>query len=62
MKIKEPNENIELLIEMIVGALQEEGYETTRFSDTRTLYTSAYDALEVLTPDGSYFMVDIDKR
>ncbi|WP_313413157.1 hypothetical protein [Sedimentibacter sp.] len=62
MKIKKHNEDIELLIDLLVGALQEEGYEVTRFSETRTLYTSAYDALEVLAPDGSYFMVDIDEK
>lgn len=59
MKIKKQNEDIELLIDLLVGTLQEEGYEVTRFSDTQTRYTSAYDALEILSLDGGQFVVDV---
>lgn len=39
------DERAELLIDLLEGALQEEGYKTIRMSDTNKLNTTSYDCL-----------------
>lgn len=41
------DERAELLIDMLEGALQEEGYKTIRMSDTKEYSTTDYDCLIV---------------
>ena len=46
------DERAELLIELIEGALQAEGYKTIRMSETEKYITSAYD--EIIVKDWKY--------
>lgn len=39
------DDRAELLIDLLEGALQEEGYKTIRMSDTNELHTTSYDCL-----------------
>ena len=55
----EKHENTELLIDLIQGALEEEGYETKRYSDGDRHHTTAYDAIMVKSFDGNYYTLDI---
>lgn len=59
---KKHDEDVELLIDLLIGALQEEGYEVFRFKDSKKHYTTAYDVLEIKRNDGVYFNITIDKR
>lgn len=56
------DDNTELLIELIQGALEEDGYKTKRFSDSDKHHTTSYDAIEVKGYDGNYYTITIDKR
>ena len=51
----------ELLIELLQGALEEEGYKTKRFSDSKMHLTSAYDAIEIKGYNG-YFTILVEQR
>ena len=60
---KKHDEDSELLIDLLIGSLQEEGYEVLRFMDgKRYSMTNTYDALEIKRADGVYFNICIDKR
>lgn len=59
---KKYNEDTELLIDLLTGALQEEGYEIFRYYDSKKHYTTAYDTLEIKRHDNVYFNITIDKR
>ena len=41
------SERTELLIDLLVGALHEEGYKAVRMSDTEKFHTTAYDGIIV---------------
>ena len=41
------DERAELLIDLLVGALHEEGYKAVRMSDTEKYHTTAYDGIIV---------------
>lgn len=56
------DDNTELLIDLIQGALEEEGHKTKRFSDSDKHRTTSYDAIEVKGYDGNYYTIIIDKR
>lgn len=58
---KKFDEDTELLIDLIEGALQEEGYEVLKYSDSKKHHTTADDALVVKRYDGIYFEVTIDR-
>lgn len=64
MKINDKcrDEKAELLIELLEGALQEEGYQTIRMSETENHATSAYEALIVKDwrVSGGIFTISID--
>lgn len=53
--------NTELLIELLQGSLEEEGYETKRYSDSKKYYTSAYDCIMVKGNDGNFYEITISK-
>lgn len=59
---KKYDEDSELLIDLLIGCLKEEGYEVLRFQDSKRYSTSAYDSLEVKRHDGVYFNINIDKH
>lgn len=59
---KTRDENTELMIDLIQGALEEEGCETKRFSDSDKHKTTDYDAIEVKGYDGNYYTINISKR
>ena len=55
------DENTELLIDLIIGALEEEGYEVLRYKDSKMHNTTGYDCLSVKRADGVYFTIDVEK-
>ncbi len=55
------DDETELLVDLIEGALQEEGYEVLRYSDSKKHFTTADDALAVKRHDGIYFKLTIDR-
>ena len=56
------NERAEILIDLLEGALQEEGYKTIRMSETSNYSTTSYDALIVKDWKfgGGIFTISID--
>ena len=56
------DERAELLIDLLEGALQEEGYKTIRMSETSNYCTTSYDALIVKDWKfgGGIFTISID--
>lgn len=56
------DEKAELLIELLEGTLQEEGYKTIRMSETENYATSSYEALIVKDwrIGGGIFTITID--
>lgn len=60
--MKRFDENTELLIELIQGALEEEGYQAKRHSNSDNHLTTSYDCIEVKGYDGNYYCISIDKR
>jgi len=59
---KKYDEDSELLINLLVGCLEEEDYEVLRFNESKKYSTTAYDELEVKRFDGVYFNISIGKR
>lgn len=59
--VKGYDKDTELLVDLLEGSLQEEGYEVLRYSDSEKHYTTADDALAVKRHDGIYFTVTIDR-
>jgi hypothetical protein len=55
------DKDTKLIVDLIEGALQEEGYEVLRYSDSKKHYTTADDALAVKRYDGIYFTVTINR-
>lgn len=53
--------NTELLIDFLQGCLEEEGYETKRYSDGKKYYTSAYDCIVVKGNDGNFYEITISE-
>ena len=54
--------NTELFIELIQGALEEEGFQTKRYSDgDKYTVTSAYDAIMVKGADGNYYELTVSE-
>lgn len=51
----------ELLIDLIQGALEEEGCRTKRFSDGDTYFTTSYDCIMVEDADGNHYKLTIDE-
>ncbi len=51
----------ELLIDLIQGALEEEGHLTKRYSDGNTHFTTAYDCIMVKGADGNYYTLTVDE-
>lgn len=47
--------NTELVIDLIQGELEADGYRTKRYSDSRNHETSAYDCIVVKGADGNYY-------
>lgn len=56
----EYDENIEQLIDLLVGATKEEGYEVKRYSEIKGLGVTTYDGLKIKGFDGTVFSVLID--
>lgn len=63
MRIENIHKGAELLIDLIQGALEEEGHETKRYSDSKKYDTSAYDCIVIKGNDGNYYelMVSISQ-
>lgn len=59
--MKNYEEETELLIDLLVGCLEEEGYEVLKYSDSQKHKTTAYECLEIRR-DSNYFNLMIDKR
>jgi len=56
---KERHLNTELLIELIQGALEEEGYETKRYSDGTHYATTNYDYIMIKGANEDYWGLDV---
>ena len=56
------DENTELLIDLLIGALEEEGYEVLRYKDSKIHHTTGYDCLSVKRADCVYFTICINKN
>jgi len=59
--MNEYDEDSELLIDLLIGSLEEEGYEVLRFSNSKKYSTTAYDVLEVKRFDDVCFRISVDK-
>lgn len=58
---KEINQTLELIIELVEGLIQEEGFRTLKFSDTENLSTTAYDCLVFKDREGQEYTIIFDK-
>lgn len=58
--MKQFDESTELLIDLLEGALQEDGYEVVRYSNSKKHGCTSYDTL-ALKRDNEYFKIAIDK-
>lgn len=58
----EYNEQLELVIDMLEGIMQEEGYKTLRFSNTNNKHsTTTYDCLVLRDREGKEFTINFDE-
>lgn len=53
--------NTELVIDLVQGALEEDGYKTKRYSDSRKYETSSYDCIIVKGADGNYYELTVSE-
>lgn len=53
--------NTELVIDLVQGALEEDGYKTKRYSDSRKYETSAYDCIVIKGEDGNYYELTVSE-
>lgn len=53
--------NTELLMELLVGSLEEEGYEVKRYSDSANVNTTDYDGLAIKGSDGNYYNLIVEE-
>ena len=60
--LHEYNEDIEQLIDLLVGATQEEGYEVKRYSEIKGMGVTSYDGLKIKRYDGKVFSILIDDK
>ncbi len=58
-KMDKMHVNTELLIDLVQGALEEEGYETKRYSDGNTMETTEYDRIIAKGIDGNYYELGV---
>ena len=58
---KEINQTLELIIDLVEGLIQEEGFKTLKFSDTDKLGTTAYDCLVFKDHNGQEYTIIFDK-
>ena len=56
------NKDTELLIDLLIGALEEEGYEVVKYSDSKKHFTTSYDTIVIKRFDEEYFRISIDKE
>ena len=50
-----------MIIELLQGCLEEEGYEIKRYSDSEKYETIAYDCIAVKGSDGNYYEITISE-
>lgn len=58
---KEINQTLELIIELVEGLIQEEGFKTLKFSDADNLGTTSYDCLVFKGHKGQEYTITFDK-
>ena len=55
------NDQLELIIELVIGLLEEEGFKTVRYSETKRHSTTEYDCLVIQDANGEEFSVGFNK-
>ncbi len=53
--------NTELIIDLIQGALEEEGHETRRYANSNEYFTTGYDCIVIKGKDGNYYELQISE-
>jgi hypothetical protein len=61
MQDRKYNQQIETMIDLVEELLQEEGYETVKFSETQKYSTSGYDCLVLRDCEGKEFTIMFDE-
>ena len=55
------NETLELLIDLVEGLVQEEGFKTLKMSRSNIVGTTAYDGLVLRDANGQEYTITFDK-
>jgi len=58
---KEPNKTLEPIIELIEGLVQEKGFKTLRFSESKHYLTTNYDCLVLRDASGKEYTISFDE-
>jgi hypothetical protein len=59
--MKKHNDDLELIIDLIQGAFEEEGYRTVRFADSDIYSTTSYDCVVLQDHSGREYRLTIDE-